>query len=125
MAPGPAPHGARDGAGLWSGSASCRVPQGVRLSKADDPWGDVLGQLLHEVLHAAWFPKHVDSLVGTYRPAGTFQSIAYPPELLTLIAMNEKVKSQPPGSIVFVYPAPPWGPKNVRCCMIWRRTCQF
>jgi hypothetical protein len=72
-----------------------------------DPYGTILGLLLYEVLHAAYFPVRVSFLAKLLSLGSTFYPIPYPPELLTLLAMKRIITSSP--KTTFVYPNPPLG----------------
>jgi hypothetical protein len=72
-----------------------------------DPYETILGLLLYEVLRASYFPKRVAALARLYGITRPLKAIPYPPELLTLLAMQRIQKEQP--GTVFVYPDPPLG----------------
>ena len=72
-----------------------------------DPYGTILGLLLFEVLHAAYFPIRVASLANLLGIRSQFFPIPYPPELLTVLEMKRILSSNP--KTTFVYPNPPLG----------------
>ncbi len=79
--------------------------------ESSDAWGQVIGTLLYEVLRAAYFPLWVEYAAALHNVRQPLRALSYPPELLTLLAMQRHVKEQP--GTVFVYPEPPLGTEEV------------
>ena len=74
----------------------------------------VVGALLSEVLRDRYFPRRAEEICKYYGLAAELQVFSSPPELVTLLAVRESIRTTGKTPLRYLYPDPPLGTEELQ-----------